>query len=204
MQFILMIFSKYGLFTLFVLIALEYACFPLPSEVVLPFLGYIANANNYKLIGVIMMSLIIGYLGCLVCYLIGYYGGSKLYNKLYNKWPSWQHGLDSTHKFFYKYGNFSVMIGRVVPMCRTYVSFFAGIFKQNLFKYSVYSLIGIMIWNVTLITLGYYLADKWGLVGSYYGKYKFLIVGVLVIGLITFFIYKMYKKGKKTKTINGD
>ena len=101
MEFIFSLFNRYGLFMVFVLIALEYACFPLPSEAILPFMGYMINKNFYSLFWAIVMSIIMGFLGCLVCYLIGYYGGSKIYNKIYNKIPSWRKGLDKTHAFFY-------------------------------------------------------------------------------------------------------
>lgn len=204
LNYIFLLFNKYGLFMLFVLVTLEYSCFPIPSELILPFVGYMANKNLYDLIGVILMSILMGYLGCLMCYLIGYYGGSKIYNKVYNKFPSWQKGLDSSYNFFRKYGNVSVMIGRIIPMCRTYVSLFAGMFKQSLFKYSFYSIIGITIWNIILITLGYYLASKWFMVQTYYDNYKFFFVLLIIICLVTFFAYKMYKKIKETKTINGD
>jgi membrane protein DedA with SNARE-associated domain len=204
MQYVLMLFDRYGIFMVFVLIALEYACFPLPSEIVLPFMGYMVNINAYNLVGVIIMSIIMGYLGSIICYVIGYYGGSKIYNKLYNKFPSWRKGLDSSHQFFYKYGNLSVMIGRVIPMCRTYVSFFAGIFKQSLFKYSLYSIIGITIWNVLLIFSGYFLASKWAAVENYYRNYKVIFFLLIIVFITSFFAYKMYKKRKRTKTINGD
>ena len=189
---------------IFLFILLEYSCFPLPSEVLLPFMGYIVNKNSYDIIGSIIMSVIMGYFGCLICYLIGYYGGSKIYNKIYNKFPSWRKGLDVSHNFFYKYGNLSVMIGRVIPMCRTYVSFFAGMFKQDLFKYSLYSIIGIIIWNMVLISIGYYLSSNFGVVAKYYKNYKLVIFGLVFVLFVVFFVYKMYKKKKKTKTINGD
>jgi membrane protein DedA with SNARE-associated domain len=150
------------------------------------------------------MSVIFGYIGSIFCYLVGYYGGSKLYNKIYNKMPKWRKGLDSSYNFFYKYGNLSVMIGRIIPMCRTYVSLFAGLFKQSLFKYSFYSLIGITIWNTILIMLGYYLSDKWSAVGKYYSKYKLIFLIIIIGAIFIFFSFKMYKKFKKTKTINGD
>ena len=105
MDFILLLFNKYGLFVIFLVIALEYACFPIPSELVLPFLGYVSNKNFYSLFGVIIMSIIMGYIGSLICYLVGYYGGSKIYNKIYNKFPRWRKGLDNSYRFFYKYGN---------------------------------------------------------------------------------------------------
>ena len=166
-------------------------------------MGYMVNRFVYSLFGTIVMSVIMGYLGSLFCYLVGYYGGRKIYNCLYNKVPSLRKGLDSTHNFFYKYGNVSVMIGRVIPMFRTYVSFFAGLFKQGLIKYSLYSIIGIIVWNSILITLGYYFASKWLVVERYYRNYKLLFLGVIFV-IAIFFVYKLYKKMKKTKTINGD
>lgn len=203
MQFIWMLFNRYGLLIVFVLTVLEYACFPLPSEVVLPFMGYIVSSGSYSLFGTILMSVLMGYLGSLVCYLIGYYGGSKIYNIIYNTKPSWRKGLDCSHNFFNKYGNISVFVGRVIPMCRTYVSFFAGMFKQSLFKYSTYSILGITIWNSLLIAVGYYLADNFILVKKYYDNYKFCFIGIFITALL-FFVYNMYKRRKKTKTINGD
>lgn len=204
MEFFIMLFNKYGLIMLFILIALEYACFPLPSEIILPYIGYMVNKYSYNLLGVLIMSVIMGYLGCLFCYLVGYYGGSKIYNKIYNKFPSWRKGLDATHKFFYKYGNYSVMMGRVIPLCRTYVSFFAGVFKQSLLKYSIYSIVGIIMWNMILISLGYFFASRWFIVENYYSNYKFAFIGLIIVSIITFFSYKLYKKRKISKTINGD
>lgn len=199
-----MLFDKYGLLMLFVIVMLEYSCFPLPSEIILPFLGYVTNKNLYDLFGVISMSVILGYLGSLICYLVGYCGGSKVYNKIYNKVPKWRKGLDASCEFFYKYGNMSVMIGRTIPMCRTYVSFFAGLYKQSLFKYSFYSIIGITAWNSILIVLGYYLSDKWSVVESYYSKYSLFFLIIFICIILIFFAFKMYKKTKKTKNINGD
>ena len=204
MQFVLSLFNGYGVLIIFILVMLEYACFPLPSEVILPFIGYITNVNGYSLIAVIIMSTIMGYFGCLICYLVGYYGGSKLFNKVYNKFPSWRKGLDGTYSFFYKYGNISVMVGRVIPMCRTYVSFLAGMFKQSLFKYSFYSLIGIVFWNLFLIFVGYILSDNWLVIVQYYKNYKYILFVIFLLILLSFFIYKMYKNKIKTQNINGD
>lgn len=203
MDFIFLLFDKFGLLIIFLLVVLEYACLPLPSEILLPFMGYIVNKGAYNLMGSIIISIILGYFGSLICYLIGYYGGSKIYNKIYNKVPSWRKGLDGSHRFFYKYGNLSVMVGRIIPMFRTYVSFFAGIFKQSLFKYSLYSIIGISLWNTILISLGYYLSNNWIIVQKYYKNYKYIFL-LILSSVIVIFVYKMYKKMKNTKNINGD
>ena len=201
MNFILSIFSKWGLFAMFILILLEYACFPIPSEVVLPFAGFISSSKGYSLVGVILLSVITGYIGCLICYLIGYYGGNYIYNKIYTKFPKWQKGLDSAENKFKKYGNVSVFACRLLPLCRTYISFFAGIFKQSLFKYSIYSIFGILLWNIILISLGYFLGNNWNLASNYYDKYKIVLFAVLLVFIVFFLVYRIIKKVKNS---NGD
>lgn len=202
MQFI-GLFNKFGILAVLVLVMLEYACFPIPSEIVLPFVGFVANLNEYNLIGTILMSIIFSYFGCLVCYLVGYYGGGYFYNKIYNKFKKWQKGMDIASNKFTKYGGLSVFLCRLIPLCRTYVSFLAGVFKQDLIKYSFYSICGIFVWNSILIVVGYCLSDKWYLIEGFYGKYKLIMIGVVFI-IFLFFVYKLYKKKKITKNINGD
>lgn len=204
MKLIFNLFNNGGLITIFILIALEYSCFPIPSEVVLPFTGFVCSLNGYSMLGVVILSVIMGYFGCLVCYLIGYYGGAKIYNKIYMKFTKWKKGLDTASNKFSKYGNISVLICRLIPLCRTYISFFAGMFKQNLFQYSLYSIIGILIWNVVLISFGYILMNRWELAGEFYNKYKLVLLFVASITLVLILFYKLYKKVKKAKTINGD
>lgn len=204
MNIILNLFNTNGLIAVFILVGLEYACFPLPSEFILPFLGSIASINGYSIVGVIILSVIFSYFGCLICYLIGYYGGTYLYNKIYNKFIKWQKGLDLASSKFNKYGNVSVLVCRLIPLCRTYISFFAGIFKQNLFKYSLYSIAGIAVWNTVLISLGYTLANKWEIIDGYYNKYKFILLFLFIIVACVFLFSKVYKKRKIDKNINGD
>lgn len=204
MKFIINLFDKWGLIIFFILIMLEYACFPLPSEALLPFLGFIVRRNSYSIIGTLILSVIMGYIGCLFCYLIGYYGGNFFYKKIYNKYKGVKKGLDYGEEKFKKYGNASVMMCRIVPVCRTYISFLAGLYKQSLFNYSFFSIVGILGWNSLLIILGYVLADKWGLVSEFYSKYKLLFCILVILFILIFLIHKLYKKSKKRKTINGD
>ena len=141
MDFILNIIGKSGMVPVFVLLGMEYACFPLPSEIILPFIGSLACIRGYSLVGVILFSIIVSYFGCLVCYLVGYYGGVYLYNKIYKRFIKWRKGMDFANDKFNKYGGVSVLICRLIPLCRTYISFFAGLFKQDLLKYSFCSVL---------------------------------------------------------------
>lgn len=204
MDFIVNLFNKWGLIIFFILVMLEYACFPLPSEALLPFLGFMINVNEYSVFGTIILSTIMGFIGCLLCYLIGYYGGNIFYSKIYNKFKKVRKGVDYGKEKFDKYGNVSVVICRVIPLCRTYISFLSGLYKQNLFTYSLLSILGILIWNSILIILGYFLADKWGLVSLYYSKYKLIFIILILFLIAGFLLYKLYKKKNLRKNINGD
>ena len=77
-------------------------------------------------------------------------------------------------------------------------------FKQSLFKFSIYSILGIIVWNFILIDIGYVLTDKWFVIVEYYKSYKYILLSILIFILLSFFAYKMYKKRIKTKNINGD
>ena len=202
MNFIINLFNKWGLIIFFILVMLEYACFPLPSEVLLPFLGFMINVNDYSVVGAIVFSTIMGFIGCLLCYLVGYYGGNVFYNKIYNKFKNVKKGVDYGKEKFDKYGNISVMICRIIPLCRTYISFLSGLYKQSLFTYSLFSILGILIWNSILIVLGY--LDRWGLVTIYYNKYKLVFIITILFLIAGFLLYKLYKKKKLRKNINGD
>lgn len=198
------LFGQGSLIAVLVMIGLEYSCFPVPSEFILPLAGFIARINNYNLFATIFLSILVSYFGCLMCYLVGYYGGSKLYDKIYEKKKKWRKGLEFAKEKFNKYGNISTFICRLVPLCRTYISFFAGIFKQSLFKYSFYSILGISLWNATLVTLGYVLVDKKDVISDYYRSYKLILIIIFIIVLLSFLVIKLNKNVKKRKNINGD
>ena len=198
MEWITEFITQYGLIAMFLLIALEYACLPLPSEVVLPLSGALAVTSGRPLILVIIISIIAGLLGSMVCYSIGYSGGNVVLDKLMHRYPSTQKGIESTRRFYQKYANISVGIGRVIPLFRTYISFIAGITKQQLSSFLLASMLGIFVWNTTLITLGYWLAESWRLVMDYYeqGKWYLLIGAILVMAIVGFYKLRQKKERK--------
>ena len=197
--------TSYGIYAVFFLILIEYACFPIPSEIVLPLTGYFAFTNDYNFFLILLMSIFAGYLGSLICYYVGYYGGFKIITSLEHKFPKTIKGIEYSKEKFLKYSNVSVFVCRLVPLCRTYISLVAGSFKHKILNFTVFSILGIILWNSLLITLGYYLGNKWNLVEEYYFQYKVLILFLfLTIVLIIFsrFIFlkiknksnKLYKK----------
>ncbi|HEX3026295.1 MAG TPA: DedA family protein [Clostridia bacterium] len=179
--------AEYGLAAVFIMIAMEYACFPMPSEILLPFAGAFAAQNGIGFFSLLLVSVGAGITGAFTCYLIGAFGGSAVIDRISRKHPKTAAGINASRAWFHRYGNLSVMIGRVLPICRTYISFVAGISRQNPVWFAAFSLIGISIWNLVLTGLGFMLGDNWERVSVYAEKYKYIllpVVLVLIFGII--------------------
>ncbi len=190
MSFFTNLIYEYGLIAMFILILIEYACFPVSSEIVLPFSGAVASYQHISFFIIIIVSVIAGLLGTSICYVIGRTGGLPLINRIKKRFPSTQKGLDSSFERFDKYGTWAVCIGRVIPICRTYIAFISGVTKQRYPVFLSASAIGITVWNIILIGLGYTLRENWKVVGEYYSRYKVVIMPLFIIGIL-FLLYRI-------------
>ncbi len=186
MSFFTNLIYEYGLIAMFFLILIEYACFPISSEIVLPFSGAVASYQHISFFLIIIVSVIAGLLGTSICYLIGRTGGLPLINKIKKRFPSTQKGLDSSFERFDKYGSWAVCIGRVIPICRTYIAFVSGVTKQRYSVFITSSAAGITVWNIILIGLGYTLRENWRIALEYYSRYKVVLLPLLFIALLLF------------------
>lgn len=194
MEMILSFLESYGLIACFIIITLEYACFPISSEIVLPLAGIVCQRAMVPFFNVWIFSCIGGIIGSLFCYFIGSFGGRKCIIKIKNKFPNTRKGIDKSIERFNKSSILSCMIGRVIPICRTYISFVAGMYKCKLVHFIISSLVGISVWNLLLIGIGYYSYEKIESYQCYYKQYEVLIVLLI---LVIFFILILYKELKK-------
>lgn len=179
--------ETYGLWAIFVVVALEYACFPLPSEVVLPFAGAFAARSGASFGFVLPGCCIAGLCGCLLCYTIGRFAGGALLAGVEKRFPQTRNGLAATRMWFDKRGSISVCLGRVLPLFRTYISLFAGTTRMPVWKFSLLSLTGLTVWNTVLVGLGYLLAEHWETVAygaRGYMRVLFPIAAVVLLGII--------------------
>lgn len=202
LTFLINMIGSFGYFGILLIVGLEYACFPLPSEVVLTFFGLSASQGEFSLIGVIIFSIIGGLLGSLICYAIGFYGGVPLQEWIGCKFPSSKKSMIALNKWFKKYGKPAVLLARIVPLTRTYVSLLAGAEKFSLKYFILYSSLGISIWNIFLVCLGYFIGDNLPLINSIMEKYTFITLAILAIGIIAVIYFKFFKKKKSTTKHN--
>lgn len=202
LTFLIDIVGSFGYLGILFIVGLEYACFPLPSEVVLTFFGLSASQGEFSLIGVIIFSIIGGLLGSLICYALGYYGGVPLQEWLGRKFPSSQKSMLALNKWFKKYGKPAVLLARIVPLTRTYVSLLAGAEKFSLKSFILYSSLGISVWNIFLVCLGYFIGDNLPLINSIMEKYTTITLVVLALSIIAVIYLKFFKNKKSTSKQN--
>ncbi len=176
---------------IFVLMALESASLPIPSEVILPLSGFLIAQGKMELLPVIIASLAGSIIGSLLDYYIGYLIGMEaLYKK---SWISAKSLMAAT-SWFNKYGGWAVVFSRMLAGARTLISFPAGAFKMEIKKFSLYTLVGSALWSVLLIYLGMSLGSHWSSVVNILNK---IIVPVglgFIAALVFYFIYIFVRK----------
>jgi membrane protein DedA with SNARE-associated domain len=197
MSFLTDMIYDYGLLAMFIIILLEYGCFPVSSEIVLPLSGAVASINNTHFLVILPLSIIAGLIGTGICYTVGWFGGGAIINAVKRKFPKSEKSINASYERFNKNGASAVCIGRVIPLVRTYIALIAGSAKLKPSTYFLFSFLGITIWNTLLIGLGYSLRENYGKVSDYYVRYKHNLIPVLIIVFVLIILNRIYKARKK-------
>lgn len=197
MDFLSGLIYNYGLIAMFLIIMLEYACFPVSSEIVLPLSGAIASINNTHFLVILPLSIIAGLIGTGICYTVGWFGGGVIINGIKKRFPKSEKSINASYDKFNKNGASAVCIGRVIPLVRTYIALIAGSAKLKPSTYFPASFLGITIWNTLLIGLGYSLRENYSRVASYYERYKHNLMPIFIVFTGFLIIRSIYNKKKK-------
>ena len=181
-----------------VLMAIESACIPLPSEVIMPFAGFLAFRGQMSFLGLgagspwaqIFIAGLFGAVGCnlgsIPAYELGAWGGRKAVER-YGKYIllNLDH-LDQAHRFFERFGIWAILMGRMLPVVRTFIALPAGIAKMNRTRFHVFTFVGSLPWCLGLAWIGYKLGERWDTLGVYFHKFDLAIGLVLLAGAVWF------------------
>lgn len=195
--FMMSLIGQLGYTGVFLVIGLEYACFPIPSEIVLPFVGMSIPQTALEFLPAFLVSIVAGLTGSLVCYLIGLYGGTPLLRKLSERSSQLEKALTIFNHWFEKYGRWAVLFSRIIPLTRTYISLFAGVNKMPLSAFFLYSSTGIAIWNLVLMSLGFYLGHNWQLIEGILNTYSHIVLILIALVLLGYLAFKWHKSHSK-------
>lgn len=174
-----------GYLGVFICMTLESACIPLPSEVIMPFSGYIAWKGTMSIIGVTIVGALGNLIGSLIAYIIGFYGGRPLLEKYGKYILITEKKLKMAEEWFAKYGHEAVLISRVLPVIRTFISLPAGIAEMDLKKFTIYTFIGSLPWCFALTYIGYTLGPHWSTIESIFHLLDYAVI----IGLALLIVY---------------
>jgi len=180
-SFAINLISSMGYFGVFILMALESACIPIPSEIIMPFSGYLVFTGKFSFWLVVLWGTVGNLIGSIIAYFAGYYGGRPFIEK-YGKYVLIdKEDLDKAQKFFGKYGNLSIFSSRLLPVVRTFISLPAGISKMPFWKFCFFTFFGSLPWSVLLTWVGFFFGENWGILEKYFKKLDWLILFLIII-----------------------
>jgi membrane protein DedA with SNARE-associated domain len=190
--FVIWVISTGGYGGVMLLMAIESACIPLPSEVIMPFAGYLVYTGRFNLIWVATAGAIGCNLGSVLAYEVGAYGGRPLIEK-YGKYILLnEHDLELADKFFHRWGSATVFVGRLLPVIRTFIALPAGIAKMPRLRFHVYTFLGSWPWCFVLAYVGLKLGENWNTLGKYFHEFDAVIGAILAVG-IGWFLWSHWK-----------
>jgi len=169
-----------------ILMAIESACIPLPSELIMPFAGYLVFEGSMNLFWVATAGAIGCNLGSLIAYEIGCYGGRPLVER-YGRWILLgRRELDWADRFFQRWGYLAVFIARLLPVVRTFIALPAGVARMPRLRFHIYTFLGSWPWCLALAWFGMKLGENWRGLGKYFHRFDAVILVVLAIGIVWF------------------
>lgn len=192
------IILKIGYPGIFILMFFESTMLPIPSEIVLPFAGYLAAQGHFSFWLVVIVSGVAGLCGSLASYAIGYYGGIPLI-KRWGKYALLDEcRLAWTQNWFKKRGEVTIFISRFIPVVRHLISLPAGVGKMNLAKFSIFTFVGATLWSLFLTYLGYLFGENYLIIHEYSKPLDYIVLALLIVG-IGYYIWHFMHLRKKNK-----
>jgi membrane protein DedA with SNARE-associated domain len=162
--------------------AIESACIPLPSEVIMPFSGFLVASGRFNL----QMVAIMGALGCLLGSYLAYYVGANGGRRFIERYGRYlliaPHELELADRFFERWGSLAVFLCRMLPVVRTFIAFPAGVSRMKLLPFTIYTLLGSYLWCLALAYAGMKLGQNWKNLGPYFHRFDALIAILLIAG----------------------
>lgn len=203
--FIVATISTLGYGGVVLLMAIESACIPLPSEIIMPFSGYLVYTGRFN----IWLVSVAGALGCvvgsLVAYGVGMYGGRPLIEK-YGKFVLLsKHDLDIADRWFDRFGEVIVFVSRLLPAIRTFIAFPAGVARMNLKKFIIYTFAGSLPWCLGLAYVGQKLGEQWDKdprLKTLFHRFDF-VIGIVIVLAIAWWVWRHIRHSRTEGKMAG-
>ena len=171
---------------------------PIPSEIVLPFAGFVAQRGSESVVIMILAATVGSVGGALIMYWIAAVIGDErlhAFTRRFGKWVQIREAdLNRAEEWFDRHATSAVLLGRCVPLIRSVVSIPAGFRRMKLVPYIAYTFAGSLVWNILLIGAGALLGDNWERVGSYVGIFQWVVIVLVAVAVVRFLWTQVVRK----------
>lgn len=192
-QFVIHMISSLGYAGVFFAMAIESACIPLPSEIILPFTGYMVSSGHFGFWQAVIAATLGNLFGALVAYYVGVWGGRPFLKRYGRYFFINERELAWTERLFERHGELTVFVGRILPVVRTFISLPAGVARMNLLKMATYTVIGAFLWCTLLIFVGQKLGENWDSLKPYFHRAD-VVVGFAIVLVIIYVLWKRRRR----------
>lgn len=191
------IITQYGLFAVFILMTAESALIPIPSEVTMPFAGFLVGLGYINFWAAVTIGALGNLVGSILAYWLGFKMGEGWVRVAIKRWGKYllihESDFDKSLEWFTKYGQGITFGSRLLPVVRTFISLPAGIAKMNFKLFALLTFIGSFLWSGVLAYMGLKLGQNWQAIEPYFRKFQFLIIGIFVL-LAVLYVYRHLKR----------
>ncbi len=198
-QFVITMISRFEYWGIFLTMAIESACIPLPSEIIMPFSGYLVTTGQFTMLGVTLAGAIGNVVGSIVAYYAGVWGGRPFVER-YGPYVLISHkDLDRADRWFMQYGEAAVFFSRMLPVVRTFISLPAGIARMNFLRFVLFTFLGALPWCYLLAYIGVKMGEEWQHLRDYFHQFD-LVIGLGLAAAAGYFLWSHWPR----RTINSE
>lgn len=190
-------------FGVFLAMTIESACIPLPSEIIMPFSGYLVSRGIFNLHLVALAGAVGNLIGSLIAYYAGYFGGRRFILRFGKYILIRPEELSRADRFFARFGVWAVLICRVLPIVRTFISLPAGITRMRITPFILLTFFGSLPWCYLLTYIGMLLGENWSSIRTYFHRFDLAIVMILLLLFVWWLWSHIHKKRNKKVAASG-
>lgn len=190
--------EQFGYLGVFLMIALENVFPPIPSEVILTFGGFMTTNTDLTVIGVIIAATLGSVVGAIILYWIGYLLNVDKLEKIIDRWGHilrvTKRDIHKANAWFDKYGYWTVLFCRMIPLIRSLISIPAGMSKMKFPMFLLFTTIGTLIWNIILVVVGAAVGESWESIVEFMDVYSNITYTIIALGGILFLVWFFRRK----------
>ncbi|MGD9725163.1 MAG: DedA family protein [Nitrospiraceae bacterium] len=194
-RFVIAVISRWGYTGIVVTMAIESACIPLPSEIIMPFSGYLVSTGQFSMLGVTLAGAVGNVIGSIVAYYAGVWGGRPFAERYGPYMLISRRDLELADRWFHKYGEAAVLLSRMLPVVRTFISLPAGVARMNFPRFVIFTFIGALPWCYLLAYIGLKMGERWDALRDYFHGFD-IVIGVLLAAALGYFLWSHWPRRK--------